>query len=198
MWQVETLLTTASSGSSVSEYATFNFDCAVDAWLVNYGGQDAIQFQNGVTSGTTDVEEETTAFYIQAEFDSVWGDTPIRGNFGVRYVDTEITSVGYRGPITVEEIDGVGFIVTEGDASVSGFETDRQSSDYQEWLPSLTVVADLNDDLVFRIGAFRGMSRPDPHSYGNGRAGARITTKTTPIPRYLRQLMESVPLATLT
>ena len=164
------IINNASSGSSVSEYATFNFDCAVDAWLVNYGGQDAIQFQNGITSGTTDVEEDTTAFYVQAEFDSMWGDTPIRGNFGVRYVDTEITSVGYRGPITVEEIDGVGFVVTEGDASVSGFETDRQSSDYQEWLPSLTVVADLNDDLVFRVGAFRGMSRPDPHAYGNGRA----------------------------
>lgn len=164
------IINNASSGSSVSEYATFDFDCAVDAWLVNYGGQDAIQFQNGITSGTTDVEEDTTAFYVQAEFDSMWGDTPIRGNFGVRYVDTEVTSVGYRGPITVEEIDGVGFVVTEGDASVSGFETDTQSSDYQEWLPSLTVVADLDDDLVFRVGAFRGMSRPDPHSYGNGRA----------------------------
>ena len=41
----------ASSGSAVSEYATFDFDCAVDAWLVNYGGQSAIQFQNGITSG---------------------------------------------------------------------------------------------------------------------------------------------------
>ena len=50
------IINNTSSGSSVSEYATFNFDCAVDAWLVNYGGQDAIQFQNGVTSGTTDVE----------------------------------------------------------------------------------------------------------------------------------------------
>ena len=160
----------ASSGSAVSEYATFDFDCAVDAWLVNYGGQSAIQFQNGITSGATDVEEDTTSLYIQAEFDSMWGDTPIRGNFGVRYVDTEITSVGYRGPITVEEIDGVGFVVTEGDASVSGFETDTQVSSYQEWLPSITVVADVNDDLVFRMGAFRGMSRPDPHSYGNGRA----------------------------
>ena len=163
------VISNASSGSSVSEYATFNFDCAVDAWLVNYGGQSAIQFQDGITSGTTDVEEETTAFYVQAEFDSTWGTTPIRGNFGVRYVDTEITSVGYRGPITVEEIDGVGFVVTEGDASISGFETDTQRSDYQEWLPSLTIVADLSDDVVFRMGAFRGMSRPDPHSYGNGR-----------------------------
>ena len=43
------------------------------------------------------------------------GSFPVRGNFGVRVVDTDITSVGYRGPITVEEIDGVGFVVTEGD-----------------------------------------------------------------------------------
>ena len=45
------VISNASSGSSVSEYATFNFDCAVDAWLVNYGGQSAIQFQDGITSG---------------------------------------------------------------------------------------------------------------------------------------------------
>ena len=31
-------------------------------------------------------------------------------------------------------------------------------------------MADLRDDLILRTGVFRGMSRPDPNAYGNGRA----------------------------
>ena len=164
------LVTNASSGTAVSAFATFNYECAANAWLVNYGGLSGVQFQNGITSGTNDVTEDTLAFYVQADFDTEWGNYPVRGNFGVRVVDTDITSVGYRGPITVEEIDGVGFVVTEGDPGEEGFETDTQKNDYQEVLPSLTVIMDLNDDLILRSGIFRGMSRPDPDGFGNGRA----------------------------
>ncbi len=163
------LITNANSGSAVSHFATFNYNCAANAWLANYGGLSAIQFQNGITSGTNDVTEDTLAFYLQADFSTEMGNLPVRGNFGVRVVDTDITSVGYRGPITVEEILGSGFVVTEGDPSVDGFETDTQKSDYQEVLPSVTVIVDLDDDLILRAGAFRGLSRPDPNAYGNGR-----------------------------
>ncbi|MEN7343807.1 MAG: TonB-dependent receptor [Pseudomonadota bacterium] len=166
----QNLITNASSGTSGSGFATFNFNCAANALLANYGGLSAVQLQNGITTGTNDVTEDTFAFYVQADFDTNWGDLPVRGNFGVRFVDTEITSVGYRGPITVEEIDGVGFVVTEGDPGDLGFETDTQKNGYTEILPSFTLVADLRDDLILRTGVFRGMSRPDPNAYGNGRA----------------------------
>ena len=56
------LITNASSGSSVSAFATFNFECAANAWLANYGGLSGIQFQNGINSGTEDVTEDTLAF----------------------------------------------------------------------------------------------------------------------------------------
>ena len=164
------LVTNANSGTSVNQYATFNFECAANAWLVNYGGLSGIQLQNGITSGTNDVTEDTLAFYLQADFATELFGLPVRGNFGARIVDTDITSVGYRGPITVEEIDGVGFVVTEGDPGEAGFETETAKNNYQEVLPSLTLIADLNDDLILRSGIYRGMSRPDPHSFGNGRA----------------------------
>ena len=162
------LITDAATGYAVSQYATFNFNCAANAWLANYGGLAGIQYQNGITSGTNDVTEDTLAYYLQADFETDWSDTVVRGNFGVRVVDTEITSVGYRAPITVEEFNE-GFVVTEGDTS-NGFETDVQTSGYTEVLPSMTVIFDLDDDLILRTGLFRGMSRPDPNSYGNGRA----------------------------
>jgi len=163
------LITNANSGTAVSSFATFDYKCAANAWLVNYGGLSGIQLQDGITSGTNDVTEDTLSFYAQVDFDTEFAGLPVRGNFGVRFVDTNITSVGYRGPITVEEIDGVGFVVTEGDPGVEGYEADTQKNDYQEVLPSLTVILDLNDDLVLRSGIFRGMSRPDPDAFGNGR-----------------------------
>lgn len=162
------LITNAISGTSVSSYATFDYECAVDAWLVNYGGRDGIQYQNGITTGTNDVTEDTFSYYMQADFESQWGDYPIRGNFGARIVNTDITSVGYRRPITVEELeDDGGFVVTED--SSSDFETDTQENSYTKVLPSVTLIVDLEDDLILRAGLFRGMSRPDPNAYGNGR-----------------------------
>ena len=62
------LITNASSGSAVSAFATFNYECAANAWLTNYGGLSGIQFQNGITSGTNDVTEDTLALYVQADF----------------------------------------------------------------------------------------------------------------------------------
>ncbi len=160
------LITNASSGTAVNAFATFNFECAANAWLANYGGLAGIQFESGINAGSNNVTEDTLAYYLQADFDAEIGDYPVRGNFGVRFVDTEITSVGYRTPITVEQ-DQDGFFVSE--VSGGGFETDTQKSDYQEVLPSLTVIVDLDDDLILRSGIFRGMSRPDPNAYGNGR-----------------------------
>ena len=160
------LITNANSGTAVSAFATFDFECAANAWLANYGGLAGIQFQNGITSATNDVTEDTLSFYVQADFETEFSGYPVRGNFGVRVVDTDITSVGYRTPITVEETAD-GFFVSESTAG--GFESDTQKSDYQEVLPSLTVIVDLDDDWVLRSGIFRGMSRPDPNAYGNGR-----------------------------
>ena len=162
------LITNAVSGTAVSSYATFDYACAANAWLANYGGLAGIQFQNGITTGTNDVTEDTLAFYVQADFETEFSGYPVRGNFGVRVVDTDITSTGYRAPIIVEEVDE-GFLV-RSDSTAGVFETDTQKNDYQEVLPSLTLIVDLDDDLILRSGIFRGMSRPDPNAYGNGRS----------------------------
>ena len=64
------LITNASSGSAVSEFATFDYKCAANAWLASYGGLSGIQFQNGITAETNDVTEDTLAFYAQADFET--------------------------------------------------------------------------------------------------------------------------------
>ena len=74
------------------------------------------------------VEEDITAFYAQANFA---GDR-VRGNFGVRYVDTDVTGTS-------------AFNVVE--------------SDYSELLPSINIAYDLNDTTLVRGSLSRVMSR---------------------------------------
>ncbi len=167
------LFTNVNGLGNGSNFATFDFNCLADALLVNYGGLDAIGFENGRETNSNDVQEDTLALYLQANFETSIGNFPARGNFGVRVVETDIDSFGYRSPLTVSEgidpVDGTSEFFIIAAPAGTPFERVRQSSSYTEVLPSATLVLDVRDDLIFRAGAFRGMSRPDPDSYGNGR-----------------------------
>ena len=161
------LVTVVTGIGTGTGWATFDHGCVLDELLVNYGGRSAIGFQNGIQTNSVDVTEDVTAFYVQANYESEMSGRPVRGNFGLRVVETEIASIGYRSPLTVTEQGGLFFVES---ASGANFETTVQSNSYTEVLPSATLVMDLNTDWVFRAGVFRGISRPDPDSYGNSRA----------------------------
>ena len=161
------LVTVASGIGTGSAWATFDHGCLLDELLANYGGRSAIGFQNGLEISSVDLTEDTLAFYVQANYDSELFGKPVRGNFGVRVVETDIESIGYRSPLTVTQEGGLFFVEADTDAALEGT---LQTNSYTEVLPSLTFIMDLNDDWVLRAGAFRGISRPDPHSFGNGRS----------------------------
>lgn len=90
----------------------------------------------------TDIDEETLAGYARLDFGSEVGDVPIRGNFGVRVVRTDVGSTSYQ---------------TQQDG---GLALEKEKSDYTNVLPSLTVIADLQEDLLLRFAAGRTMRRP--------------------------------------
>ena len=85
-----------------------------------------------------DIDEETHALYAQANFE--FGI--LRGNFGLRYVDTDINSFGN----TVIG-DTVTPVIT--------------TNSYNEWLPRLNISADLTDDLLLRASWTEDIRRPD-------------------------------------
>ncbi|ALS32563.1 iron complex outermembrane recepter protein [Pseudoalteromonas translucida KMM 520] len=87
------------------------------------------------------VEEENTALYIMADFDS----GGIRGNLGVRYISTDISSDYY-------DLSDSGIYATT-------LSTDK--ADYSEFLPSINVVMDLADDVILRASAAQVISRPN-------------------------------------
>lgn len=161
--------TDGSSVQGFNEWATFDFDCLANAITTNYGGASAIQLLEDITSGTIDVTEDTVAFYLQADFESELAGYPVRGNFGVRLVDTEIDSTGYfRDNVQIIETDGDDGSVYNVELVGAGEAGSTVKSGYTEILPSATFIMDLSDELVLRAGIFKGLSRPDPNAYGNG------------------------------
>ncbi|WP_108788388.1 TonB-dependent receptor [Erythrobacter sp. Alg231-14] len=119
----------------------------------------------------TDVTERTWAGYVQADFDSQLGSTPIRGNVGIRVVNTDVLSRGFRTAlsIVVDDVDGdgeAGFALVEDPGALT---VRNSSASYTEFLPSFNVVAELQPDLQARFAVFRALSRPDPSSLGDGR-----------------------------
>lgn len=90
-----------------------------------------------------EVTEETSTAYLQANFDSDALGFPLRGNAGVRYVTTDLSSVGNT-------------IVT-GAAPVRAV----NETSYEFWLPRLNAVAEPREDLLIRGGIARDIRRPD-------------------------------------
>lgn len=151
---------TGTVTNTTNSWAIFDNACLVNYILGAEGVEFAYPDQEYGNNGTTDVTEETTAFYAMANFDTEFADKPVRGNFGVRVVSTDVESLGFRNALTIVTDPGDGTIDLEEDTTV--VETVSGGGDYTEVLPSLNVVMDLKDDVILRGGIFRGMSRADP------------------------------------
>ncbi len=87
-----------------------------------------------------DVSEETGALYAQVDFE--YG--MFRGNVGMRYIDTEIDSIAF-GPRD-----------SNGNRSLQS-----TKGSYDFLLPRLNIVAQVTEEVLFRIGYGSDIRRPD-------------------------------------
>jgi TonB-dependent receptor len=172
-------------------------DAIRDATFSNdYGvGWNPLYTRTGLVEGTpflpgdiSDVGEQTEAAYIRVDF-GVDGETPITGNFGVRYVKTTIESAGLlQFPIedarpTGEQclldppppggLPGYCFLSSARSAEfLSAFtgETidDGADIEFDHWLPSLNVKIGVTDDFLIRAAVSKGISRPDLAAFQTG------------------------------
>ncbi len=101
-------------------------------------------------AGDSGVRETVKSAYGMATFNLDGLPIPIRGNAGVRYVHTHQYSFGY---IPVANPPGSRY-PTSGQLA----EVERN---YDDWLPSANLVAELTPDLLLRLAAAKVMSRPD-------------------------------------
>lgn len=101
-------------------------------------GQRVLNDAAANSAGFFTINETTHAIYGQANFEA----GPIRGNFGLRWLDTRLDSIGNS--ITGNTVTQV---VTRGG--------------YSKLLPRLNVVANLADDILLRGSWGRDINRPD-------------------------------------
>ena len=83
------------------------------------------------------VGEKTKALYLELNSDHEIGDMYLRTNFGVRYINTEVTS----------------------EASLNGMPV-SVTRDYNNFLPSMNLALEVNDDIQTRFAYARSMTRP--------------------------------------
>ncbi|MEM5549431.1 TonB-dependent receptor [Pseudoalteromonas neustonica] len=90
-----------------------------------------------------DIEETTHALYAQANFEYEM----FRGNVGVRYLQTDITSTGNS--VTTDD---------DGNQVVSQVVSE---ADYNFVLPRINISADVSEDVLVRLGWSKDIRRPD-------------------------------------
>ena len=96
-------------------------------------------------ANTWTVKEDINAAYIQADF----SHDRLRGNFGVRLVQTESESTGYTCSSLKSPCPADGYVLS------------TVKKKYNNVLPNLNVAYDLNDSVVLRGSAAKVISRPN-------------------------------------
>lgn len=148
-------------------WATFDTWCVTQGILAFHGDDFAYPDQPYESSNTTDVEEETFSGYLMANYATELFGKEFYGNFGVRVVNTEVTSTAFRTAYLIVEDGGFYSIIEDPNAEL---ERVQAGGDYTEWLPSFNFVMDLDEQWIFRGGIFRAMSRADPGDLGYNRS----------------------------
>jgi len=118
----------------------------IDATIGTLNAAAAAQGLNPIFSGQLtrdeqaffDITEDTTAIYGQANFD--FGR--IRGNAGLRYIDTDLASTANQ------FADGVATLTTV-------------ESGYDHFLPRVNLAVDVTEDIVLRGAYYEDIRRPD-------------------------------------
>lgn len=149
-------------------WATFDNECITDMILEFQGEDFAYPEQTRENPGTTDVTETTMAGYLKANFETEVGDKMVSGNFGLRYVSTDVKSDAWRSAYEITEDDS-GFLSINPTGEL---EEVTAKHSYTEWLPSVNAVMDLTDTTLLRGAIYRGMSRADPGDLGYNRTFA--------------------------
>jgi iron complex outermembrane receptor protein len=103
-----------------------------------YGLSDfALTDANTLRSTVYDLAEQTNALYLLYHHDSELVGSPLRSSFGLRFFDTQMSSQG-----------------------VSSMQPASIKRSYSGYLPSLDLAYELAEDLIWRVGLSKNITRP--------------------------------------
>ncbi|MBL4908545.1 MAG: TonB-dependent receptor [Alteromonadaceae bacterium] len=95
---------------------------------------------------TFDIKENTLASYVKLNFSG----NNFRGNFGIRVVHTQQNAAAFQKIVETESI-------------FREYVWSTTNKSYTDILPSINLTMDFSEDVLFRVGASKVMSRPEYH-----------------------------------
>lgn len=174
---------------TTNTYATFDALCLARTLEANDPSGEITFDEDGVpvypdgsfdSIQNADVDEHTKAAYIQVNYDTRFGEIPVRGNAGLRVVHTEVSSRGFRGTLSAIFDPDTGELLDIAEDTSSLVEVSGGGS-YTEYLPSFNLTAEFRPDLLGRFAVYRALSRPDPSGLSFGRTFNALVDDGSPV-----------------
>ncbi|MEE8609654.1 MAG: TonB-dependent receptor [Sphingomonas aquatilis] len=152
-------------GTNVTRWATFDNDCLFRTFT---GSDSALPYPaDGRDPSDIDVRESIYAAYAMASFRGDAGTIPFSGNIGGRFVDTRITSKGYRQAYLITIDPGADTYTVAVDPT-GQLTQNTAKGHYRYFLPSSNLSIDLSQQLKLRLAAYRAIARSGIESFGAG------------------------------
>ena len=115
-----------------------------------------INFDAVIRNNSFTVTENVTSVYLQGQQSSQWRDIELSSIYGVRYENTDILVTGFESDLlalTILDQTELGQLNSPG-RSIS------QSESYANWLPSVSIKAEWQNNIIARFGVSRSLTRP--------------------------------------
>ncbi len=152
-------------GTNVTKWASFDNDCLFRTFA---GSDDALPTPaDGRDPSDIDVTERIYAAYAMANFESDLGQVPFSGNIGLRWVQTDITSIGFRQAYRLT-IDTAGDDYSIAVDPTQPLFTNTSKGSYNYFLPSANIAFELSQEVKLRLAAYRAIARSGIESFGAG------------------------------
>jgi len=144
--------------ASVRAYLLANYPYGADSLGHPLTSGTKISFTPQYTPGSSYSNTETTlATYVQADIDTTIGDIPVKGNVGVRAIETQSSNTGHNQPFQIISGGGGAASVVYTSPNASSFTV---KNSYLNVLPSLNLNAEVAHNLFLRFGMGTTMTRP--------------------------------------
>jgi len=115
-----------------------------------------VNFDAVIRNNSFTVTEKVTSAYLQAQHRAQWRDIEFFSKYGVRYENTDIVVTGFESDLlalTILDQTELGQLNSPGRII-------SHSASYDNWLPSVTIKAQWQENIIARLGVSRSLTRP--------------------------------------
>ncbi len=142
----------SGSGRTPTQWLSFDGEALFDF----LGSVEGVDFDAVKTANSFEVEEDTSSFYFEVDFEGELSNMPISSTAGFRYESTDVeVSASQANVQSLSILDATEMLAAFGPT------TDfSEKSDYDEILPNFSVKLEVTDELIARVAVSKTLSRP--------------------------------------